>query len=211
MNILDKAIFGVVYGIENLLNHKIYVGQTTRNADTRFKEHAHADSRIGRAIRKYGTENFAIVVLEKCASAKDLNASEIQWIARLGSKSPNGYNLTDGGEGASNPTPETRAKIAAAARGNKNCLGRKASPETRAKLSAAAMGNKRFVGHKLSPEHRAKLLAARKGCTLSAEHRAKLSAAHKGKAPWNKGKKASPEARAKMSAAKKGKKRPRRS
>ena len=91
-------------------------------------------------------------------------------------------------------TPETKAKISEAKKGEKNPnYGKKLSPEHRAKLSEA------HKGKKLSPEHRAKLSEAHKGKKLSPEHRDKLSKA-------NKGKKLSPETKAKMSAAHKGKK-----
>ena len=42
-----------------------------------------------------------------------LNEREIFWIAKLNTKVPNGYNLTDGGEGLVNPSDETRAKMSA--------------------------------------------------------------------------------------------------
>ena len=86
-----------IYKITNKLNGKIYVGQTTRNPIERFKEHKHADSIIGKAIRKYGTENFEIDILDECETFDELNECEMFWIAELNCKVPNGYNVTDGG------------------------------------------------------------------------------------------------------------------
>lgn len=51
--------YGVVYMIINLCNDKRYIGITTRTIEERFEEHCKADSYIGRAIRKYGRENFS--------------------------------------------------------------------------------------------------------------------------------------------------------
>ena len=86
-----------IYKITNLINGKIYVGQTTRNPIERFKEHKHADSIIGKAIRKYGAENFEIDILDECETFDELNECEMFWIAELNCKVPDGYNVTDGG------------------------------------------------------------------------------------------------------------------
>lgn len=86
-----------IYKITNLINGKIYVGQTSRTPEIRFSEHVHADSYIGSAIRKYGRANFKIEVLEECESKKELDNREQYWIARFESMGPNGYNLTEGG------------------------------------------------------------------------------------------------------------------
>lgn len=194
-------MFGIVYGLENNFDHKIYIGQSHRTLEERFREHKRANSLIGRAIRKYGEENFVKVILEECENQEQLDACEISWIARLNCIAPNGYNLTEGGANGRNfkVSDETRAKISAIHKGKKR------SKETCRKIALALTGNKNFLGHKLSEEHRQKLLAARKGKPLSDETRAKMSAAKKGKTTWNKGKKTPPAVRAKQSAAHKGK------
>ena len=195
--------YGVIYRITCKLDGMIYIGQTVRTIEERFQEHAKADSYIGNAIRAHGVENFSVEVIEECDTREQLNEREIFWIAELNSKHPNGYNLTDGGEGSSGVerTPETRAKISAA---KKN-----PSAETRAKMSAV------HKGKPLSDEHRAKIGATQKGKKLSEETKAKIGAKKKGvpKSPEHKaklaaantGKKASAETKAKMSAKHKGK------
>ena len=195
--------YGIIYKIVNQLDGKPYVGQTVRTLEERFQEHAKADTYIGNAIRAHGVENFSCEVIEECDTREQLNEREIFWIATLNCKHPNGYNLTDGGEGTSGVerTPEYRAKMSAA---KKN-----PSAETRAKMSAV------HKGKTLSDEHRAKIGAARKGKKHSEETKAKIRAKHKGvpKSPEHKaklaaantGKKASAETKAKMSAKHKGK------
>jgi plasmid stability protein len=87
-------------------------------------------------------------------------------------------NLTDGGEGISNPSVETRKKLAKATLGNKNMLGKNHSKETKAKISAAKMG------HSVSMETRAKLSAhfsGRERRPMSAETKTKISVAQKAK------------------------------
>ena len=128
--------YGVIYLITNLINSKPYVGQTKQALEERFKQHARTDSLIGNAIRKYGAENFTIEVLEECDTPDRLNEREIFWIATLNSKTPNGYNLTDGGNGVVGytPTPQHRANISAA------LSGRHLSPEHCKNLSISKSG-----------------------------------------------------------------------
>lgn len=66
-------------------------------------------------------------------------------------------NLTDGGEGTSNPSPEVRAKISKASKGNKHTLGR-VMPEY--EKTARSISN---IGKKRSVETRKKLSSARIG------------------------------------------------
>ena len=86
----------LVYKITNLINGKLYIGQTIRTIEERFNDHIYDDSNIGNAIREYGCENFSIEVIEKCKSKEELNAYENYYIAYFDSKEPNGYNLIGG-------------------------------------------------------------------------------------------------------------------
>lgn len=104
--------YGVVYRITNTFNDKIYIGQTTRTVEQRFKEHMDSPYLIGIAMRALGVENFTIEVIEECETQEQLNEREIAKIAEYGCMAPNGYNLTEGGEGGS-PCEETVEKIRA--------------------------------------------------------------------------------------------------
>ena len=137
-NCQDLKRLGTIYLIINLINGKMYVGQTRRSLEERINEHRRCKNDIGvdLAIQKYGWENFKVEILEVCPVDK-LNEREIFWIAELNTKVPNGYNMTDGGDGGINPSPETRAKISATTKGeNHHMYGKHHSPETRAKISA---------------------------------------------------------------------------
>jgi len=90
--------YGIIYCITNKLNSKRYVGLTTRSVTERFKEHEIADSYIGRAIRKYGIENFSIMILDDAENREELVKAEIYWINELNTFD-DGYNLTTGGDG----------------------------------------------------------------------------------------------------------------
>lgn len=97
-----------IYKIENLTNHKIYIGQS-RNIEKRwishksiaFNQNDHCyNNPLYRAIRKYGIENFQFSIIEKC-SIEELNQKERYWISFYDSFF-NGYNLTLGGDGSGN-------------------------------------------------------------------------------------------------------------
>ena len=87
----------IVYKITNLDNGKIYVGQTKFTVDKRFKEHAKSESYIGKAIRKYGEEQFDLEVLATCETREEAYELEIAFIEFFDCMAPNGYNLTAGG------------------------------------------------------------------------------------------------------------------
>ena len=173
-----------------------------------------------KALRKYGFEVFEWRVLFRSGNRDELDSLECQMIVVLKTKTPNGYNLTDGGEGVvgcqrSREWREKlslankgkarsvafRAKVSSGMKGKRNCLGRTLSPEHRARISAGLMG------HSISEEGRAKISKSQRGrkCPpLSQEHRTKLSEALKGNKN-SQGKFHSSETRMKMSNAHKGK------
>ncbi len=196
---------GVIYKITNTLNGKFYIGKTKQKLSRRITQHKYDSKKgslgLGAAIRKYGWENFTVEVIETCPIDK-LNEREIFFIAELNSKSPNGYNLTDGGDGTVNPSAESRAKNSAS---NKE---QKRSPETRANISAGHKGKNKGKKHK--PESIAKMSASKKGENNpmygkhhSKESLAKISSNNKGKHSHNKCRKHTPEELAKMSVAQK--------
>lgn len=93
-----------IYKIENLINHKVYIGQS-KQIEKRFEQHKKTaflkndpnyNNLIYKAIRKYGIENFDFEVLEIVPNSKDLNNREVFWISKFDSYK-NGYNMTPGG------------------------------------------------------------------------------------------------------------------
>ena len=196
-------MYGVVYLILNKINGRKYVGQTIQQLKVRFNEHAakRNNAPLGKAIKKYGRENFYCGVIKTCASKAELDYWEKYYIAALKTKKPYGYNLTDGGEGTQgyHLTPEQRAKLSAKMSivllGNKHTLGYRHTPKSRAKMSATRKGKPKSpewrakigagnIGKKLTEESRAKIRAAHMGKPLSAEHRAKIAATEHGNNPF---------------------------
>ena len=93
---------GSIYIIKNSVNTKVYIGQTTVDIRRRYLNHLSAARRgkdyiIGKAIRKYGADNFYIELLEECP-IEQLNEREKYYIKKY--KSTNnkfGYNISIGG------------------------------------------------------------------------------------------------------------------
>lgn len=100
---------GWIYIIRNIINRKVYIGQTHMGVKIRFQDHLSAarhgkDYVIGKAIRKYGEENFYVDILDECFAddekelTKLLNAKETFWISFFNStNSKFGYNMSIGG------------------------------------------------------------------------------------------------------------------
>lgn len=94
--------YGRIYIIKNRVNDKVYIGQTHVSIKLRFQNHLSAARRgldyvIGKAIRKYGEENFYVELLEECL-LEELNEREKYWIAFFKSTDTKfGYNMSTGG------------------------------------------------------------------------------------------------------------------
>lgn len=91
-----------IYCITNGVNGKRYVGQTTQSIERRWQQHCLLQGKcraLENAIRKYGVASFAIHELDEAQSQADLDRLERQWIERMQTISPRGYNLSGGGGG----------------------------------------------------------------------------------------------------------------
>lgn len=93
---------GYIYKIENNINHKIYIGQTVKFYEERFKQHKVNYTKeyfsqivLYKAFNKYGIENFTFSVIEEVDN-KLLDEREKYWISYYNSYY-NGYNSTLGG------------------------------------------------------------------------------------------------------------------
>jgi len=186
-----------VYVLTNAANGKRYVGQS-KDATCRFRQHCKnarmgVESALYAAMRKHGESSFSMVVVEECQSKTVADLREKHWISELNSRtSGHGYNLTEGGEGGSDPSPETRAKIGAASKARAHLPRRPISAEGLANIRAG-IANRVFSDEALerigaatssrvvSEETRAKMSSTRKGRKQSPEHVAKRAAARRGK------------------------------
>lgn len=115
---------------------KSYVG-LTQNLEGRNKNHRNPNSKckaFNAAIKKYGWDNFTHEILESSIpSLCEAQSAEIRLIAQHNSMWPNGYNLTEGGEG----TEQTEAS-----RANRMAAWERRTPEERAAITAKVLATK---------------------------------------------------------------------
>lgn len=159
-----------IYILTNCANNKKYVGKD-RNLPNRIKLHFNGSGGarlLKNAIQKYEQENFNIELIPYPGISHESLYAVEQWkIAQLNSKSPNGYNLTDGGAGTigHRHTAESRNRMSQAQKSNgriykkgwkhtkescrkmrENSGARK--PDARRKMSEAAKGKQKSDEHK---------------------------------------------------------------
>lgn len=189
-----------------------YIGKTKTSGAQRMASHAYQAS-VGRKTALYDWWRKLLAAGDGAPCLARLgdgdSAEEIRWIAEVKARGARLLNLTDGGDGVTNPTPEVRAVMSAKASarvvssatreklrqqmlGNKR--GSKATrlfgkdnpakrPEVRAKISASRMGQKpsaESLAKTHTPETHAKIAAALRGRKLSPEHRAKIAESLRG-------------------------------
>lgn len=194
---MEQKIFGLIYKITNLINGKIYIGQTT-DMERRTKQHLR-DSRlkkpksvIGKAIKKHGWENFTVDIRFNAFDADALNEAEKSIIKDdKSTESKIGYNLREGGMAASGwcHSDATKAKLSLSHIG----LTMPCSEETKAKIGLANKGRTRTNESKtkmslsarrrtpVSEEAKHNMSLSQKGKTHSEQTRQKISLAHKDK------------------------------
>lgn len=94
----------LIYKATNLLNDKIYIGQTSRKLKERISGHKHSaftensSLKFHKAIRKYGLDSFKWEIIDNAETQDEIHKKEIYWISYYDSFN-NGYNMTIGGEG----------------------------------------------------------------------------------------------------------------
>lgn len=201
----------IVYKITNTITGKVYIGQTVKKLDRRWKAHVYktykqeGSDHIHNAIRKYGHEVFTQEILVTCQTKWSMNMWERKHIFEHKSYDYSyGYNMTFGGDSVP-LTPEGCAKISKANR------GRKQTPEQIEKRIAP------LRGRKLSDERRQQISDSHKTRSpVSDETRRKQSESHCQRYEENpqlkidagnraKGRKTSEETKRKQSDVKKGK------
>ena len=165
----------IIYQMINNLNGKVYIGKTIKDLDKRIRGHeysANEESKtyLHNAIRMYGLENFSFSPLAWCSGNEHLNFLEKFYIYFKNSKFPNGYNLTDGGDGGYSGIPisdKTRFKMSQVRKGKKH------SDEAKKKMSASRKG---II---FSEEHKKNISKSKLGVRWKKEIRQKMIESHK--------------------------------
>lgn len=186
--------YGIIYKATNLVNGKIYIGQTVEDLPERVRKHlyeAHSkrDSNVvfHRAIRKYGDDNFLWDIIDYADSKQELDVKEEYWINKYNShihiKKSNGYNMTFGGEGSEGykHTEEAIQKMSNIQKerfkNKENCpmYGKNHTEESKQKISEARKKlytgeNHPWHGRKHSDESKQKMRESSKGVCAGKEN-----------------------------------------
>ena len=186
----------IIYKTTNLINNKIYVGQSINDGDNNYLG---SGTYIIKAIKKYGKSNFKKEIIEHCLTQEVMNNRELYWIKFFDCTNRQiGYNVRETSQGVY--TKESRKK--------QRCKGH--TEETKNKISRALKKYKRTEEHsknlseaiknidfsymKTDVYHNnmSKATTGVKngmfGKTHSVETKQKISESKRGKPPWNKGK-----------------------
>lgn len=88
-----------VYIHQNLLNNKRYVGITADTVESRWRNGSGYKTQVfGRAIQKYGWENFKHDIIAENLTQREAQELEISLIQKFHTQDPNfGYNIAAGG------------------------------------------------------------------------------------------------------------------
>lgn len=196
----DSKPYGIVYALINMINGKMYVGQTTQGIDARWRQHKLLQGKcraLEAALSKYGSDAFYIDKLCEASTQKELDSLEAHWVATLGTISPAGYNLREGGGAVGKMSDSTKALLRELAleperlarfnamRVRPDILARQSavskarwplvkdritSPEARAKKSMS------LKAHYAQPGAKERLVESRREAMASPENKAKKSA-----------------------------------
>ena len=173
-----KDIICGIYSIENVVNHKKYIGQSI-NIKSRWCKHkvdlnngSHDNDYLQKSWNKYGENNFEFEILEEC-SEEELNEKERYYIDLYNTMNRDyGYNLKSGGQDKNYVTEYVKNKISesnkkyyeehpeAKIKSSINAYKQWSNPEIKAKISGA---NNYMYGKTHTEEARRKISEAQKG------------------------------------------------
>ena len=176
----------IIYKTTNLVNNKIYVGQTKHPNKAYFG----SGSYLKKALLKYGKGNFIRETIEVCLTKEELNERELFWI--------NYFNATDRSIGY-NIINRAQGIYTEKSRKSQGCKGH--SEETKIKIS------KSLLKYKRTEEHQVVLNVALRNKTLdyiTEDYRNKMSNSCSGNDNGMYGKKHSEESKLKIAEKAKG-------
>ena len=155
---------GFIYKVTNLVNGKIYIGQTRNTIEQRKSTHTHSakyhkDNTIfHNSIRKHGVDNFSWEIVCKCLEEL-LDDMERGYIKKYKSMYyESGYNMITGGHSGGLLTEEIKKKISISKMGDRH------SYETKKRISDSLLGDKNpMFGKQHTKETKTKMSTNGKG------------------------------------------------
>ncbi len=156
-----------IYQIRNIVNEKVYIGQTKQPFFKRFLHHVwklrrgeHDNEHLQKAFDFYSEEAFVFEVLEVVETPDLLDEKEIEYIKKAKHRNLC-YNISDGGQGLHGVPMPSHVKEMLSSLNKKLNKGKHASTDTRKKMSDSRKGMK------LSEKTVSKMIRTRTGKILS--------------------------------------------
>ncbi len=146
----------IIYKIKNKINHKCYIGQTTRLLYIRIKQHFNHSKDLSslvlyRSFKKYGNDNFEWDMICECITKKELNEMEFHYIKQYHSHiSEYGYNMTWGGDGGDCGNQYTKSGCQT----NQELYGDIKAEEISTKHSKSCKGDNHYTKKYMTPDER---------------------------------------------------------
>ena len=114
-----RGLSMIIYKATNLVNGKVYVGQTVNTLKYRKEQHwreaicpSRKNVHFHNALLKYGIDNFEFEIIDRARDVDELNKKESYWIDYYNSTdSRYGYNKDSGGKSGGFKSQETKEKI----------------------------------------------------------------------------------------------------
>ena len=172
---------GYIYLVTDTTNGMKYTGKHHYHIEGQLDPNYHGSGTIIKNIYKKRPETLKEEYIKTCYSEEEMCSDEQYYIKLFKTLWPNGYNLTEGGDGLI-PCEETRKKLSEAHKGkpahNKGVpmseeqkkkiseanKGKHHSEEQKKKISEALIGEKNpFYGRQHSEESKNKISEAKKG------------------------------------------------
>lgn len=175
-----------IYKIENLINHKVYIGQSIHikqrwcEHKNSLKKNLHISRHLQNAWNKYGEQNFSFEIIELCKK-EELTIKEQFWINFYGGlNSKKIYNSRDAGNSGTFSEEARRKQCLAHLGKNKGqpipWLKNfdRSNDEYRKNLSESLKGKKKSILH---AQH---ISEGRKGIVFSEEQKQKIGDSKRG-------------------------------
>ena len=146
---MEKEIYGYIYLIKNIVNEKLYFGQTIKSFDVRYKGNLEKNTNnqhLKKSIEKYGIENFEIIKEFDIAYTKnELDKLEDMYICLYDTMNDKkGYNERRGGS-RGRLSDSSRKKLSQSRKGENNPMyGKKLSEERRKEIGLMSRGANNF-------------------------------------------------------------------
>lgn len=135
--------YGIIYRATNLINNKVYIGQTTGPLFKRKSSHIKNKNKKGfaKAIQKYGKENFLFEEIYTAFNKQELDRSEEWFISFYDSTNKNkGYNLVALSTHSTKGYKHSSESIQNMMRNRKNRIYKPHSEEAKKKMSESKKG-----------------------------------------------------------------------